>query len=252
MTTVFSLLQYHTKLFKLETSYKSPIRNYSSPLDLLFFQNKIIYAHRISKLLNPKLFMLKGASESAKRIDLRFQELRFVRFKKNNAFRSSRNRFFIKICAFRNSWKRYSNCFAQKGAPETDILFVLHKKELLKPFFNLFWTKRSSWNWYSEWFALSGAPFIIKQNVLHKKERRKPIFTSDLYFQEFLKPIFDFDLHFQEFLKLIFIFFHLLSNSFETAKESFLPLYYAFETRREISSCIYFDNYSWALISSIC
>ena len=132
MTTVFSLLQYHTKLFKLETSYKSPIRNYSSPLDLLFFQNKIIYAHRISKLLNPKLFMLKGASESAKRIDLRFQELRFVRFKKNNALRSSRNRYFI--------------CFAQKGTPETIFQFVLNKKELLKPIFYLFCTFRSSFH----------------------------------------------------------------------------------------------------------
>ncbi len=33
--------------------------------------------------------MLKGATESAKQIDLHFQELRFVRFKKNNAFRNS-------------------------------------------------------------------------------------------------------------------------------------------------------------------
>ena len=123
MTTVFSLLQYHTKLFKLETSYKSPIRNYSSPLDLLFFQNKIIYAHRISKLLNPKLFMLKGASESAKRIDLRFQELRFVRFKKNNALRSSRNRYLLR--------------FALSGAPFIIKQNDLHKKECRKPIFTL-------------------------------------------------------------------------------------------------------------------
>ena len=164
MTTVFSLLQYHTKLFKLETLQKSN-RNYSSHLTSFSFKQNYLCSP-ISKLLNPKLFMLKEL-ESAKRIDLRFQELRFVRFK-NNALGAPKP-IFIKICARnskaifklfctkRSSRNRYFICFAQKGTPETIFQFVLNKKELLKLIFRMVCTFRSSFHHKTKCFAQKGA-----------------------------------------------------------------------------------------------
>ena len=60
--------------------------------------------------------MLTGTSESAKQNDLHFQELRLVRFKKNNARWNSRN--------------HDSKIFTLSGTPLSGIQKVLYLMEL--------------------------------------------------------------------------------------------------------------------------